>query len=34
MEALTEEGFNIHVYDRRTPLTDIVDMAVQGKRAS
>ncbi len=34
MEALKEEGFNIHVYDRWTPLTDIVDMSIQGKRAS
>jgi len=29
MKALREEGFNIHVYDRHTPLTDIVDMALQ-----
>jgi ATP-citrate lyase beta-subunit len=29
MKALKEEGFDIHVYDRHTPLTDIVDMALQ-----
>jgi ATP-citrate lyase beta-subunit len=29
MRALKDEGFDIHVYDRRTPLTDIVDMALQ-----
>ena len=29
MKALREEGFDIHVYDRHTPLTDIVDMALQ-----
>ncbi|TLY27716.1 MAG: ATP citrate lyase [Nitrospirae bacterium] len=29
MRALREEGFDIHVYDRHTPLTDIVDMALQ-----
>ncbi|MEW6323877.1 MAG: ATP citrate lyase citrate-binding domain-containing protein [Nitrospirota bacterium] len=34
MQALEKEGFNIHVYDRRTPLTDIVDMAIHGRRAS
>ncbi|TSA04283.1 MAG: ATP citrate lyase [Nitrospiraceae bacterium] len=28
MKALREEGFDIHVYDRHTPLTDIVDMAL------
>jgi ATP-citrate lyase beta-subunit len=28
MMALREEGFDIHVYDRRTPLTDIVDKAL------
>jgi ATP-citrate lyase beta-subunit len=33
MRALREEGFDIHVYDRHTPLTDIVDMALQ-KNAS
>jgi ATP-citrate lyase beta-subunit len=31
MKALREEGFDIHVYDRHTPLTDIVDMAL-GKK--
>ncbi len=29
MRALKEEGFDIHVFDRKTPLTDIVDMALQ-----
>jgi ATP-citrate lyase beta-subunit len=29
MKALREEGFDIHVYDRHTPLTDIVDMALE-----
>lgn len=29
MRALREEGFDVHVYDRHTPLTDIVDMALQ-----
>ncbi|MEW6544484.1 MAG: ATP citrate lyase citrate-binding domain-containing protein [Nitrospirota bacterium] len=32
MRALREEGFDIHVFDRHTPLTDIVDMALQNKR--
>jgi ATP-citrate lyase beta-subunit len=31
MRALKDEGFDIHVYDRTTPLTDIVDMAL-GKK--
>ncbi|OGW43340.1 MAG: ATP citrate lyase [Nitrospirae bacterium RBG_16_43_11] len=31
MRALEQEGFKIHVYDRYTPLTDIVDYAIQGK---
>jgi len=31
MRMLSEEGFDIHVYDRHTPLTDIVDMALQKK---
>jgi ATP-citrate lyase beta-subunit len=32
MRALREEGFDIQVFDRHTPLTDIVDMALeQGK---
>lgn len=30
MKALEAEGFNIHVYDRYTPLTDIIDYAVKG----
>ena len=29
MEALKQEGFQIHVFDRRTPLTDIVDKSMQ-----
>ncbi len=29
MRALKEEGFDINVFDRYTPLTDIVDKAVQ-----
>jgi ATP-citrate lyase beta-subunit len=32
MQTLEAEGFNIHVYDRYTPLTDIVDYAVKGGR--
>jgi ATP-citrate lyase beta-subunit len=28
MRALRDEGFNIEVFDRHTPLTDIVDMAL------
>lgn len=32
MRALTAEGFNIHVYDRYTPLTDIVDYALKGEK--
>ncbi len=32
MKALREEGFDIHVYDRHTPLTDIVDMALGKSR--
>ena len=28
MRALQDEGFDIHVFDRTTPLTDIVDMAM------
>jgi ATP-citrate lyase beta-subunit len=31
MRALKDEGFDIHVFDRYTPLTDIVDMALQAK---
>lgn len=30
MKSLGNEGFDIHVYDRYTPLTDIVDYAVKG----
>jgi ATP-citrate lyase beta-subunit len=29
MAALKDEGFNIHVFDRYTPLTDIVDQAIK-----
>lgn len=32
MRTLTAEGFNIHVYDRYTPLTDIVDYALKGEK--
>lgn len=31
MRALKEEGFDINVFDRNTPLTDIVDKALQTK---
>ena len=31
MRALRDEGFDIHVYDRHTPLTDIVDKAIQAQ---
>ena len=31
MRALKDEGFDINVFDRYTPLTDIVDKALQGK---
>ena len=31
MRALGEEGFDIEVFDRHTPLTDIVDMALTRK---
>ena len=31
MRALKDEGFDMHVFDRHTPLTDIVDKALQGK---
>lgn len=31
MNALKDEGFEIEVFDRRTPLTDIVDMALAKK---
>ena len=29
MRALKDEGFDINVFDRNTPLTDIVDQALQ-----
>jgi ATP-citrate lyase beta-subunit len=32
MRALRDEGFDIHVFDRHTPLTDIVDNALQAHR--
>lgn len=32
MRALKEEGFDIHVFDRYTPLTDIVDKAIQANK--
>jgi len=32
MRALREEGFDIQVFDRHTPLTDIVDMALEKSR--
>lgn len=32
MKALEQEGFEIQVFDRCTPLTDIVDMAIKGER--
>ena len=31
MRALKDEGFDIEVFDRKTPLTDIVDMALAKK---
>lgn len=31
MRSLRDEGFDIHVFDRYTPLTDIVDKALQNK---
>ncbi len=31
MRALEKEGFNIHVYNRSTPLTDIVNYALHGE---
>ena len=34
MAELAKEGFNIHVYDRNTPLTDIVDYSIKGHPAS
>jgi ATP-citrate lyase beta-subunit len=32
MRVLRDEGFDIHVFDRHTPLTDIVDMALQQQK--
>lgn len=32
MRTLEQEGFKIHVYDRNTPLTDIVDYALKGEK--
>jgi len=34
MKGLEKEGFNIHVYDRYTPLTHIVDFAIAGGGAA
>ena len=34
MKALSAEGFDINVYDRYTPLTDIVDYALRGAPAA
>lgn len=34
MRALEKEGFRIHVYDRYTPLTDIVDYALKSGQGS
>ena len=34
MKALEAEGFNIHVYDRYTPLTDIIDYAITGRNTA
>lgn len=31
MKSLREEGFDIHVYDRYTPMTDIVKYALKGE---
>ncbi len=31
MKELKNEGFDVNVYDRYTPLTDIVDMALKGR---
>ncbi len=33
MKVLENEGFDIHVYDRYTPLTDIVDYSIKGVSA-
>ena len=32
MRELKEEGFDINVFDRYTPLTDIVDKAIQSNK--
>ncbi len=32
MRKLKDEGFDIHVFDRNTPLTDIVDMALAANK--
>jgi ATP-citrate lyase beta-subunit len=32
MKTLEQEGFKIQVFDRYTPLTDIVDMTIKGER--
>jgi len=29
IQRLKDEGFDIHFFDRNTPLTDIVDKALQ-----
>ena len=34
MRELAKEGFKIHVFDRNTPLTDIVDMSLGKKSRS
>ena len=34
MKELEKEGFSIHVYDRYTPLTDIVNMALEKKASA
>ncbi|MBI3609761.1 MAG: ATP citrate lyase [Nitrospirae bacterium] len=34
MKTLESEGFLIHVFDRNTPLTDIVDMSLQKETAA
>ncbi len=32
MRVLRDEGFDVHVFDRHTPLTDIVDMALKQQK--
>jgi ATP-citrate lyase beta-subunit len=34
MRELQDEGFDIQVFDRKTPLTDIVDMAMASNQPS